>query len=145
VHQVAWKSLRRRPGDVGWYRPLIALYLLLSNLVLPVLGPIVDVLGLVYLAEVGLNNFVRLWIMLSVVQITAILIAAALDGAPIRVALWGPVQIIVYRQFLFWVTLASVQDVLLGRRANWNKVKRIGIKRQRDASVIVQRQVGVPT
>jgi hypothetical protein len=46
---------------------------------------------------------------------------------------------------LFWVTLASVQDVLLGRRANWNKVKRIGIKRQRDASVIVQRQVGVPT
>lgn len=144
VHQVTWKSRRRAPGDVGWFRPLMAVYLLLSNLVLPLLGPIVDVLGLIYMTKVGFNDLVMLWISLSLVQVAAIVIAAALDGVTIRAGLWGPVQIIVYRQFTFWVTLASLQSVLLGRRANWNKVNRIGIRRRQDPEATVDVRVPRP-
>jgi hypothetical protein len=94
------------------------------------IGPVIDILGLITFTAVGLNDLVMVWISLSIVQVTAILVAAALDGVPLRAAMWGPPQIFIYRQFIFWVTLASLQQALLGRRAGWNKATRIGIRRR---------------
>lgn len=131
ILQVNWKIRSREPDDTGWYRRFIGVYLLLTNLALPLIGPIVDVLGLISLTWMGLNRVVVVWLALSLVQVAAIWIAAALDGAPLRAALWGPAQIIVYRQFVFWVTLVALQRALLGRRIGWGQAERIGIRRRR--------------
>jgi hypothetical protein len=107
----------------------MALYLVLTNLVLPLIGPMVDVFGVISLTWLGFNRIVMVWLALSLVQVTAIGIAAALDRAPLRAALWGPAQILVYRQLVFWVTLVALQRALLGRRIGWGKVVRRGIRR----------------
>lgn len=130
ILQVNWKIRNHEADDTGWYRRFIGVYLLLTNLALPLIGPIVDVLGLISLTWMGLNRVVAVWLALSLVQVTAIWIAAALDGAPLRAALWGPAQIVVYRQFVFWVTLVALQRALLGRTIGWGQAERIGVRRR---------------
>jgi len=57
-----------------------------------------------------------------------------------RTALWGPAQILVFRQLIFGVTVASLQRAFLGRRANWNKAARVGIKRQEIETIADEHQ-----
>jgi poly-beta-1,6 N-acetyl-D-glucosamine synthase len=140
ILQVDWKTRRSAPGDVGWYRPVIAVYLLLMNLILPLLGPIFDLFGVLNLFLLGFNDFAVMWLVLMGIQVTEVAVAARLDGVPMRAALWGPAQILVFRQLIFSVTVASLQRAFLGRRANWNKAARVGIKRQEIETIADEHQ-----
>lgn len=126
--QAMWKHRRAvvergpsgRFGRVGL--PLIALF----SIVLPVFGPLLDLLT-VY-GTVFLDRWVTLigWFAVLILQIVTAVLAFRLDREPLR-PLWAlPLQQIVYRQLMYLVLLQSVVTALTGRRLRWQKLHRSG-------------------
>ncbi len=121
-HRGAWVQ-RGQAGKLG-RRGLT--YLLLFQVLLPLLAPVVDVFaiyGLVFLdpLRVGL-----VWLGFLAIQVGMGLYAFRLDGERAG-PLWTlPLQQFVYRQLMYLVVIQSVFTALAGSRLRWQRMERYG-------------------
>lgn len=126
--QAMWKhrgalTQRGQAGKLG-RRGLV--YLLMFQVLLPLLAPVVDVFavyGLVFLDPV---RIVGLWTAFLVLQVLMGLYAFRLDGERPG-PLWSlPLQQFVYRQLMYLVVIQSVFTAVAGSRLRWQRMERYG-------------------
>lgn len=126
--QAMWKHRgalvqRGAPGKLG-RRGLV--YLLLFQVLLPLLAPVVDIFavyGLVFLDPV---RIIGLWLAFLLLQLGLGLYAFRLDGERPG-PLWSlPLQQFVYRQLMYLVVIQSVFTAVSGSRLRWQRMERYG-------------------
>ncbi|MBW8805794.1 MAG: glycosyltransferase [Catenulisporales bacterium] len=126
--QAMWKHRRSvlRRGAEGKLGRRGLTYMLLFQVLMPVLAPIVDVFavyGLVFndAARVG-----AVWLAFLAVQTLTALYAFRLDRER-PTALWTlPLQQVVYRQLMYLVVIHSLVTALVGSRLRWQRMQRYG-------------------
>jgi cellulose synthase/poly-beta-1,6-N-acetylglucosamine synthase-like glycosyltransferase/peptidoglycan/xylan/chitin deacetylase (PgdA/CDA1 family) len=126
--QAMWKHRRSigQRGAAGRLGRRGLPYLLLFQVLLPVIAPAVDVAvvyGLIVAdpVTVGLT-----WLAFFAVQLVGAWYAFTLDGERRR-PLWTlPLQQIVYRQLMYLVVIQSIASALYGIRLRWHKLNRTG-------------------
>ncbi|NUP50737.1 MAG: glycosyltransferase [Catenulispora sp.] len=126
--QAMWKhrgSVLRRGAEGRLGRRGLT-YMLLFQVLTPLLAPVVDVLcvyGLVFddAARVG-----AVWLGFLAVQLLVALYAFRLDGER-PTALWAlPLQQVVYRQLMYLVVIHSLVTAVVGTRLRWQRMQRHG-------------------
>jgi cellulose synthase/poly-beta-1,6-N-acetylglucosamine synthase-like glycosyltransferase len=134
--QAMWKHRRSMGQDGGSGRlgrrglP----YLLLFQILLPLLAPLVDVFavfGLVFGDAAGMG---AVWLGFLAVQFAASWYAFALDRESRRVLWTLPLQQFVYRQLMYLVVIQSVVTAVLGTRLRWQRLDRLGLARVGDGT-----------
>ncbi|MDX3094527.1 glycosyltransferase [Streptomyces sp. ME19-03-3] len=126
--QAMWKhrGALLQSGAAGKLGRRGLLYLLLFQVLLPLLAPVVDVLavyGLVFLDPVRITG---LWLGFLALQAVMGLYAFRLDGERAG-PLWSlPLQQFVYRQLMYLVVIQSVATALAGSRLRWQRMERYG-------------------
>jgi cellulose synthase/poly-beta-1,6-N-acetylglucosamine synthase-like glycosyltransferase/peptidoglycan/xylan/chitin deacetylase (PgdA/CDA1 family) len=127
--QAMWKHRRSviESGQSGRFGRYCLVYLVVFQVLLPLMAPVVDVFsiyGLMFLNPVQVSIF---WLSFLLLQSLAGGYALWLDGEQFR-ALWVlPVQQIVYRQLMYLVTIHSAITALLGTRQRWQVIRRAGV------------------
>ncbi|MEU6218293.1 bi-functional transferase/deacetylase, partial [Streptomyces sp. NPDC047022] len=126
--QAMWKHRgalvqRGAAGKLG-RRGLV--YLLLFQVLLPLLAPVMDIFavyGLLFLDPVRITG---LWLAFLLLQLLMGLYAFRLDGEPPG-PLWSlPLQQFVYRQLMYLVVIQSVFTAISGSRLRWQRIERYG-------------------
>ncbi|MGI5133596.1 MULTISPECIES: bifunctional polysaccharide deacetylase/glycosyltransferase family 2 protein [unclassified Streptomyces] len=126
--QAMWKhrgALLQR-GAAGKLGRRGLVYLLLFQVLLPLLAPVVDIFavyGLVFLDPV---RIIGLWLAFLLLQLLMGLYAFRLDGERPG-PLWSlPLQQFVYRQLMYLVVIQSVFTAVSGSRLRWQRMERYG-------------------
>jgi len=125
--QSIWKHRAAvwRPGEHAIGRRAIP-YLVLFQVLLPLLAPLVDLFALYGLFFVEPIVVLAAWGAFNVVQLALGAYAFRLDREPLR-ALWVmPLQQLVYRQLMYLVVIESVISALTGARQRWQHLERSG-------------------
>ncbi len=124
--QAVWKH--RRAVVEGRSIGLIGLpYALVFQVVVALLGPIVDVAALYGLLTSQARAVVVAWLGFSAAQLVLAAFAFRLDGESLR-PLWAvPLQQVVYRQLMYLVVIQSVAAAFAGTRLRWHKLRRLGL------------------
>ncbi|WP_373305101.1 hypothetical protein [Streptomyces lucensis] len=126
--QAMWKHRgalvqRGAAGKLG-RRGLV--YLLLFQVLLPLLAPVVDVFALYGLVFLDPIRITALWLVFLLLQLGMGLYAFRLDGERPG-PLWSlPLQQFVYRQLMYLVVLQSVFTAVSGSRLRWQRMERYG-------------------
>jgi cellulose synthase/poly-beta-1,6-N-acetylglucosamine synthase-like glycosyltransferase/peptidoglycan/xylan/chitin deacetylase (PgdA/CDA1 family) len=125
--QAVWKHrgamVRRGEGRIG--RVGIP-YLLLFQVLLPLLAPLIDVFalyGVVFLDPLPILAF---WVGFNLLLLALALFAFRLDGESPRVLWVMPLQQFVYRQLMYLVVIQSLISAARGVRLRWQHVERTG-------------------
>jgi cellulose synthase/poly-beta-1,6-N-acetylglucosamine synthase-like glycosyltransferase len=123
--QAMWKhraALRERNGLGRVGLP----YLLLFQVLLPLLAPAIDIFGLYGLLFLDPVSVAGYWVAFNAFQVLLGAYAFELDGESRR-PLWAmPIQQFVYRQLMYLVVFESVASALAGTRLRWHKLTRTG-------------------
>ncbi|MFI7605986.1 glycosyltransferase [Micromonospora sp. NPDC049366] len=126
--QAMWKH-RRAVFDGGpsgrfgrFGLPLLALF----GVVLPLLGPVLDLMALYGLFFLGTTETAVAWLLMLAVQWVVALVAFRLDRERLLPLLALPLQQFAYRQLMYLVLLRSTVTALTGTRLRWRKLKRAG-------------------
>ncbi|MDP8931646.1 MAG: glycosyltransferase family 2 protein, partial [Actinomycetota bacterium] len=123
--QAMWKHRQalREAGNLG----RVALpYLLLFQVLLPLLAPVVDVLAVYGLAFADPAPIIGYWAGFNALQTALTWYAFRLDRESPRV-LWAAfLAQFAYRQLLYLVAIASVNAAAAGARLQWQKLERKG-------------------
>ncbi|RKT17108.1 cellulose synthase/poly-beta-1,6-N-acetylglucosamine synthase-like glycosyltransferase [Streptomyces sp. 1114.5] len=126
--QAMWKhrgALAQR-GQAGKLGRRGLLYLLVFQVLLPLLAPVVDVFALYGLAFLDPVRIVGLWAAFLLVQVLMGAYAFRLDRERPG-PLWSlPLQQFVYRQLMYLVVIQSVFTALAGSRLRWQRMQRYG-------------------
>ncbi|GAA2838042.1 glycosyltransferase [Kitasatospora paracochleata] len=126
--QAMWKhrgALGQR-GQSGKLGRRGLLYLLVFQVLLPLLGPVVDVFALYGLAFLDPVRIIGLWLAFQALQAATAVYAFRLDGERLG-PLWTlPLQQVVYRQLMYLVVIQSVCTALAGSRLRWQRMQRYG-------------------
>ena len=126
--QAMWKHrgavLQDGPGGRFGRRGLT--YLLLFQVMLPLLGPVVDVFAAYGLIFLDRTLFVALGVGILVVNLAVGAYAFRLDNERLRPLLTLPLQQFVYRQLMYLVVIQSVFTALAGTRLRWQRMERYG-------------------
>jgi GT2 family glycosyltransferase len=124
--QATWKH--RRAVVEGRSIGLIGLpYALMFQVVVALLGPVVDVAALYGLLTSQARTVAVAWLGFSAAQLVLAAFAFRLDREPLR-PLWAvPLQQLVYRQLMYLVVVQSVAAALAGTRLRWHKLRRLGL------------------
>ncbi|MEU6417805.1 bifunctional polysaccharide deacetylase/glycosyltransferase family 2 protein [Streptomyces spiralis] len=126
--QAMWKhrgALVQR-GAAGKLGRRGLLYLLLFQVLLPLLAPVVDIFALYGLLFLDPVRIVGLWLAFLVLQLVMGLYAFRLDGEGPG-PLWSlPFQQFVYRQLMYLVVIQSVFTAVSGSRLRWQRMERYG-------------------
>ncbi|CAG6397794.1 glycosyltransferase [Streptomyces cocklensis] len=102
------------------------LYLLLFQVLLPLIAPVVDVFAVYGLVFLDPWRILGLWLGFLALQAAMGAYAFRLDGEP-RGPLWTlPLQQFVYRQLMYLVVIQSVATALAGSRLRWQRMERYG-------------------
>ncbi|MFD8378767.1 bifunctional polysaccharide deacetylase/glycosyltransferase family 2 protein [Streptomyces sp. NPDC059679] len=126
--QAMWKHRgalvqRGAAGKLG-RRGLV--YLLLFQVLLPLLAPVVDIFALYGLVFLDPVRIVGLWLAFLLLQLGMGLYAFRLDGERPG-PLWSlPLQQFVYRQLMYLVVIQSVFTAVSGSRLRWQRMERYG-------------------
>ncbi|ONI72601.1 hypothetical protein ALI144C_41985 [Actinosynnema sp. ALI-1.44] len=121
-HRHSWRD-RGPAGRIGRYG---LLYLLAFQLILPLLGPAMDVFVLYGMFVADAPHAVLLWLGFLAIQTAGAGYALHLDGESLR-PLWGlPLQQVVYRQLTYLVVIQSVVTALHGAQLKWQSNARSG-------------------
>jgi peptidoglycan/xylan/chitin deacetylase (PgdA/CDA1 family)/GT2 family glycosyltransferase len=100
-------------------------YLLLFQVLLPMLAPVVDVAA-VFLALSAPGTAALAWVGFLALQLIPAVVAFRMDGERLG-PLWSlPLQQVVYRQLMYLVVLQSVVTAIAGARLPWHKLHRSG-------------------
>jgi len=101
-------------------------YLLVLQVLLPLLAPVVDVFALYGLVFLDPVRILALWAAFMLVQFLMAWFAFALDRESPG-PLWSlPLQQVVYRQLMYLVVIQSVFTALAGTRLRWHRMERYG-------------------
>jgi hypothetical protein len=126
--QAIWKhraSLRER-GPAGKLGRRGLIYLVMFQILLPLTAPAVDVYAIYGLMFLPLPQVAGVWLSYTAVQLLAAGYALRLDRERLR-PLWSlPLQLVVYRQLMYLVTVQSTVTALTGNRLRWQTVTRTG-------------------
>ncbi|MEV5952930.1 bifunctional polysaccharide deacetylase/glycosyltransferase family 2 protein [Streptomyces sp. NPDC051987] len=126
--QAMWKhrgALTQR-GSAGRLGRRGLLYLLLFQVLLPLLAPVVDVFALYGLVFLDPLRVTALWLAFLLLQLLMGLYAFRLDGERPG-PLWSlPLQQFVYRQLMYLVVVQSVFTAVSGSRLRWQRMERYG-------------------
>ncbi|GAA4855150.1 bifunctional polysaccharide deacetylase/glycosyltransferase family 2 protein [Kitasatospora terrestris] len=126
--QAMWKhrgALGQR-GQAGKLGRRGLLYLLLFQVLMPLLGPVVDVFALYGLVFLDPVRVVGLWLVFQLLQTATAVYAFRLDRERLG-PLWTlPLQQVVYRQLMYLVVIQSVCTALAGSRLRWQRMQRYG-------------------
>ncbi|MEU5532091.1 bifunctional polysaccharide deacetylase/glycosyltransferase family 2 protein [Streptomyces sp. NPDC020362] len=126
--QAMWKhrgalAQRGAAGKLG-RRGLV--YLLLFQVLLPLLAPVVDLFALYGLLFLDPVRIAGLWLAFLLLQLLMGLYAFRLDGERPG-PLWSlPLQQFVYRQLIYLVVIQSVFTAVSGSRLRWQRMERYG-------------------
>ncbi|MER6358913.1 glycosyltransferase [Streptomyces sp. NPDC001634] len=126
--QAMWKHRgalvqRGAAGKLG-RRGLV--YLLLFQVLLPLLAPVVDIFALYGLLFLDPVRIIGLWLAFLLLQLMMGLYAFRLDGERAG-PLWSlPLQQFVYRQLMYLVVIQSVFTAVSGSRLRWQRMERYG-------------------
>ena len=121
-HRGAWVQ-RWQAGKLG-RRGLT--YLMLFQVLLPLLAPVVDVFAIYGLVFLDPLRVLLVWLAFMAVQLGMGLYAFHLDGERPG-PLWTlPLQQFVYRQLMYLVVIQSVFTALAGSRLRWQRMERYG-------------------
>ena len=100
-------------------------YLLLFQVMLPLLAPVVDIAAL-YVLFFDPPRAALMWGAFLLVQTVTAVVAFRLDREPMGM-LWSlPLQQLVYRQLMYLVLVQSVVTAVAGARLPWHKLHRTG-------------------
>lgn len=101
-------------------------YLLVFNVLVPLISPVVDLFALYGLLFMDPLRVIAYWIAFNLAQLAIALYAFRLDDEPPG-PLWAlPLQQFFYRQLMYLVVIQSVVSALLGARLHWHKLHRTG-------------------
>jgi cellulose synthase/poly-beta-1,6-N-acetylglucosamine synthase-like glycosyltransferase/peptidoglycan/xylan/chitin deacetylase (PgdA/CDA1 family) len=101
-------------------------YLLLFQVLLPLLAPVVDIFALYGLVFLDPVRIIGLWLAFLLLQLLMGLYAFRLDGERPG-PLWSlPLQQFVYRQLMYLVVIQSVFTAVSGSRLRWQRMERYG-------------------
>jgi cellulose synthase/poly-beta-1,6-N-acetylglucosamine synthase-like glycosyltransferase/peptidoglycan/xylan/chitin deacetylase (PgdA/CDA1 family) len=126
--QAVWKHKAAilRPGGGARIGRIGIPYLVLFQIVLPLLAPLIDVFtiyGLVFLDPLPVLVY---WLGFNLLILALGIYAFRLDSEPLR-PLWSlPLQQLVYRQLMYLVVIQSVISAVRGVRLRWQHVERTG-------------------
>ncbi len=126
--QAMWKHRRAvvATGQAGKLGRRGLLYLLLFQVLLPLLAPVVDVFAVYGLVFLDPLRIVGLWLAFLLLQTATSAYAFRLDGERAG-PLWTlPLQQFVYRQLMYLVVIQSVATALAGSRLRWQRMERYG-------------------
>ena len=101
-------------------------YLLLFQVLLPLLAPVIDVFalyGLLFLDPVLVAAY---WGGFTLVQVGLAVYSFRLDGERLGPVWSLPLQQVVYRQLMYMVVIQSIVSASLGTRLRWQKLHRTG-------------------
>jgi cellulose synthase/poly-beta-1,6-N-acetylglucosamine synthase-like glycosyltransferase/peptidoglycan/xylan/chitin deacetylase (PgdA/CDA1 family) len=101
-------------------------YLIVFQILLPLLGPLVDlftIYGLLFLDRTVIAEF---WLLFTTIQVGTCVYALRLDREPVRDVWTLPLQQFVYRQLTYLVVIQSTATALTGGRTGWHKLRRHG-------------------
>ncbi|MFD0784036.1 glycosyltransferase, partial [Micromonospora azadirachtae] len=126
--QAMWKHRRAAldGGPSGRFGRLGLPMLALFGVVLPLLGPVLDVMALYGLFFLGATETAVAWLLMLAVQAVTALVAFRLDRERLLPLLALPLQQFAYRQLMYLVLLRSMITALTGARLRWRKLKRAG-------------------
>lgn len=101
-------------------------YMLVAQVILPVLAPIIDVFAIHGLITGSAGKVVAIWLSYLALQLAAAAYALRLDGESLR-PLWAlPLQQFFYRQLIYLVVIQSLVSALEGAHTPWHKLQRTG-------------------
>ena len=119
-HAVVEGGASRRLGWIGLP------YLLLFQIVFPLLGPVVDLFALYGLFFLDRRAVLAYWIGFTLVQMAVTVYALRLDRESLG-GLWAlPLQQFVYRQLMYLVVFHALSTAFSGARTGWHKLRRTG-------------------
>lgn len=134
--QAMWKHRHavREPAAAGKLGRRVLPYLLLFQVLLPMLAPVVDLAAVYGLFFSDSRRLAVTWLIFLVLQLFAALYAFALDRESPR-PLWALLtQQLVYRQLMYLVVLQSLASAVYGVRLRWHTNHRTGQLDARPAS-----------
>ncbi|MEU5386202.1 bifunctional polysaccharide deacetylase/glycosyltransferase family 2 protein [Kitasatospora cineracea] len=126
--QAMWKHRRAlaQHGQAGKLGRRGLLYLLVFQVLLPLLAPAVDVFAVYGLLFLDPVRIAAVWLGFLVLQVLSACYAFRLDGERLG-PLWTlPLQQVVYRQLMYLVVIQSVWTALAGNRLRWQRMQRYG-------------------
>ncbi|GAA1989036.1 bifunctional polysaccharide deacetylase/glycosyltransferase family 2 protein [Catenulispora subtropica] len=126
--QAMWKhrgSVLRR-GSEGKLGRRGLTYMLLFQVLMPLLAPVVDVFAIYGLLFNDAARVGAVWLAFLAVQVLIALYAFRLDKER-PTALWTlPLQQVVYRQLMYLVVIHSLVTAVVGTRLRWQRMQRYG-------------------
>jgi cellulose synthase/poly-beta-1,6-N-acetylglucosamine synthase-like glycosyltransferase/peptidoglycan/xylan/chitin deacetylase (PgdA/CDA1 family) len=123
--QAMWKH--RRAVREGTPLGRVGLpYLLLFQVLLPLLAPAIDLFALYGLAFFDPGPVAAYWLGFNALQLAVGAYAFGLDGERRGPLLAGMLQQFVYRQLMYLVVIQSVMTAAAGTRLRWHKLVRTG-------------------
>jgi cellulose synthase/poly-beta-1,6-N-acetylglucosamine synthase-like glycosyltransferase/peptidoglycan/xylan/chitin deacetylase (PgdA/CDA1 family) len=127
--QAVWKHKRalltRDPRERRIGR-LALPYMILFQILLPILAPLVDLFALYGLLFSNALPVLGFWVGFNVLQLLLATFAFRMDKESLR-PLWAlPLQQFVYRQLMYVVIIESTVSALVGARAHWRHLTRTG-------------------
>jgi cellulose synthase/poly-beta-1,6-N-acetylglucosamine synthase-like glycosyltransferase/peptidoglycan/xylan/chitin deacetylase (PgdA/CDA1 family) len=130
--QAVWKhrrSLRER-GPAGRLGRRGLIYVTVFQLLLPLCAPAVDIYAVYGLIFLPIPQVLTVWLSFTGLQIIAAGYALRLDRESYG-PLWTlPLQLVVYRQLIYLVTVQSTVTALTGIRLRWHSASRTGAARE---------------
>ncbi|TCO57289.1 bifunctional polysaccharide deacetylase/glycosyltransferase family 2 protein [Actinocrispum wychmicini] len=102
-------------------------YLVLFQVVLPLMAPFVDVAAVFGVIAGDWSVTLGYWVAFQVLQVIPGVVAFRLDGEPLAPLLAMPLQQFVYRQLMYLVVIQSVMTAVAGARLPWQKLDRVGL------------------
>jgi cellulose synthase/poly-beta-1,6-N-acetylglucosamine synthase-like glycosyltransferase/peptidoglycan/xylan/chitin deacetylase (PgdA/CDA1 family) len=127
--QAVWKhrhaTFSRDPRETRIGRRALP-YMLLFQILLPILAPLIDVFAIYGLVFGDPWRVVVAWSAFNALQVALAAYAFRLDHESLR-PLWAlPLQQFVYRQLMYVVIIESTISALVGIRAHWKTIPRTG-------------------
>ncbi|WP_235521206.1 bifunctional polysaccharide deacetylase/glycosyltransferase family 2 protein [Cellulomonas sp. Leaf395] len=101
-------------------------YMLLFQVLLPLLAPAIDLFALYGLFTGNARSVMTVWLAFALVQLATTAYALRLDGESLK-PLWSlPLQQVFYRQLIYLVVIQSIASAVAGARLPWHKLHRSG-------------------
>lgn len=124
--QAMWKH-RHAVLESGPFGRVALPYLLLFQVLLPMLAPVIDLWALYGVVFLDAWRVLAVWVGFMALQMALGAYAFRLDREKFR-ALWAlPLQQFVYRQLMYLVVIQSVGAAVQGQRLRWHKLRRVGV------------------
>jgi cellulose synthase/poly-beta-1,6-N-acetylglucosamine synthase-like glycosyltransferase/peptidoglycan/xylan/chitin deacetylase (PgdA/CDA1 family) len=127
--QAVWKHkgalLTRNPRERRIGR-LALPYMILFQILLPIVAPLIDVFALYGLLFRNAVPVLAFWLGFNALQLLLATFAFRMDKESLK-PLWAlPLQQFVYRQLMYMVIIESTVSALVGARAHWRHLTRTG-------------------